>query len=207
MEGILLTARTACAIMTYRKHRLGRLYRKHRLSPPATPLLIDLIEARPLIRTELTVKTPDGGHQIYGLVDCAATLDFVFEDFVRRFALQTRKSLTKTHVRLASGQRVTSSTVCDVTFELARHEFQRTLYVLRDLCAADLILGLPWLDDEHASLQFGSTMVFTLNLWTALKWRLSWRNDVVSVYLCRLPKFRNVYARRAAAGDVTLNYT
>jgi hypothetical protein len=28
---------------------------------------------------------------------------------------------------------VTSSTVCDVTFELARHEFQRTFYVSRDL--------------------------------------------------------------------------
>ena len=33
---------------------------------------------------------------------------------------------------------------------------------LRDLRAADLILGLPWLDDEHASLQFGSTRVLTL---------------------------------------------
>jgi hypothetical protein len=57
---------------------------------------------------------------------------------------------------------VTSSTVCDVTFELARHEFHRTFYVLRDVRAIDLILGLPWLDDEHASLQFGSTRVFTL---------------------------------------------
>jgi hypothetical protein len=119
--------------------------------------LTDLTEARPLIPPELIVKTPDGGHLSTGLVDCAATLDFVFEDFVRRFALQTRKSLTKTLVRLANGQRVTSSTVCDVTFELARHELQRTFYVLRDLRADDLILGLPWLDDEHASLQFGNT--------------------------------------------------
>jgi hypothetical protein len=87
--------------------------------PPATALLIDLTEARPLIRTELTVKTLDGGHQINGLVDCTATLDFGFEDFVRRFTLLTRKSVTKTHVRLANGQRVTSSTICDVTFELA----------------------------------------------------------------------------------------
>jgi hypothetical protein len=108
------------------------------------------------------VKTLDGGHQISGLVDCAATLDCVSEDFVRRFALQTRKSVTKTPIRLANGQRVTSSIVCDVTFELARHEFHRTFYVLRDLRAVDLILGLPWLDDEHASLQFGSTRVFTL---------------------------------------------
>jgi hypothetical protein len=57
---------------------------------------------------------------------------------------------------------VTSSTVCDVTVELARHEFQRTFYVLRDLRAANLIMGLPRLDNEHASLQFGTTMAFTL---------------------------------------------
>jgi hypothetical protein len=131
-------------------------------SPLATALLTDLTEARPLIHTQLTVKTPDGGHHITRLVDCGATLDFFPEDFVRRFALQTRKFVTKTHVRLANGQRVTSSTVCDVTFELARHEFQRNFYVLRDLRAADLIMGLPWRDDEHASLQFGSTKVFTL---------------------------------------------
>jgi hypothetical protein len=108
------------------------------------------------------VKALDGGYHISGLVVCAATLDFVSEDLVRRFALQTRKSLTKTSVRFPNGQRVTSSTTRDVTFELARHEFQRTFYVLRDLRAADLILGLPWLDDEHASLQFCSTRVFTL---------------------------------------------
>jgi methyl coenzyme M reductase subunit C len=78
---------------------------------------------------------------ISGLVDCAATLDFVSEDFVRRFVLQTRKSLTKTSFRLANGPRVISSTVCDVTFGLARQEFKRTFYVLRDLRASDLILG------------------------------------------------------------------
>jgi hypothetical protein len=55
-------------------------------SPPTTALQTYLTEARPLIRTELTVKTTDGGHKISGLVDCAATLDFVSEDFVRRFA-------------------------------------------------------------------------------------------------------------------------
>jgi hypothetical protein len=95
-------------------------------------------------------------------VDCAATLDFLSEDFVRRFALRTRKYVTKTHVRLANGQRVTPSKVCDVTFELARHEFHGTFYVLRNLRAAELITGLPWLDDEHASLWFGITRAFTL---------------------------------------------
>jgi hypothetical protein len=84
--------------------------------------------------------------------------------------------LTKTHVRLANGQRVTSSTACDVTFELARHEFQRTFYVLRDLRAADLIRGLPWLDDEHAYLQFGSTRVFTLMDGTTVETQLEERH-------------------------------
>jgi hypothetical protein len=63
------------------------------------------------------VKTHDGGQLVTILVDCAATLDFVCKDFVRRFVLHTRKSPTKTLlVRLANGQRVKSSTVCDVTF-------------------------------------------------------------------------------------------
>jgi hypothetical protein len=54
--------------------------------------------------------------------------------------LVTRKSPTKTLVRLANGQRVTSSNVCKVTFELARHEIQRTFHVLRDLRVADLVM-------------------------------------------------------------------
>jgi hypothetical protein len=127
-----------------------------------TVLLTNHTEARPLIRIELTMKTHDGGQLVTGLVDCVATRDFVFEDFARCFALQTRKSPTKTLVRLANGQRVTSSTICDVTFELARHEFQRIFSVLRDLRAVDLVMGLPWLDEEQASLQFGTTRVFTL---------------------------------------------
>jgi hypothetical protein len=62
---------------------------------------------------------------------------------VRRFALHTRRLLTETHVRLANGQRVTSFTIYDITFVLARHEFQRTFYVLRDLRVVDMVLGLP----------------------------------------------------------------
>jgi hypothetical protein len=49
-------------------------------SSTATTLLTNLTEARPLIQTELIVKTLDGGQLISGLVDCAATLDFVSED-------------------------------------------------------------------------------------------------------------------------------
>jgi hypothetical protein len=57
---------------------------------------------------------------------------------------------------------VTSSTVGDITFELARHEFRRIFHILRDSRVADLVLGIPWQDDEQASLMFGTTRVFTL---------------------------------------------
>jgi hypothetical protein len=58
---------------------------------------------------------------------------------------------------------VTPSTVCDIIFELARHEFQRTFYVLLDFIVADMmVLGSLGLDDEQAFLQFGTTRVFTV---------------------------------------------
>jgi hypothetical protein len=106
---------------------------------------------------------------ISGLVDCVATLDFVSKDFVRRFSLPTRKSKVKTTLRLANGQRVTSPTFCDITFELARLEFQRNFHVWRDFRAPYLVLGLPWLEDEQASLQFGTSRVFTLMDGTAVE--------------------------------------
>jgi hypothetical protein len=46
-------------------------------SPKAAAMSSDLTEARPLIQIEMTVKTPDGGQPISGIVDCDATLDFV----------------------------------------------------------------------------------------------------------------------------------
>jgi hypothetical protein len=98
----------------------------------------------------------------FGLVDCAATLDFVSQDFVRHFSIPLRKSKVKTQFPLANGQRVTSSTVCEITFiELASHDFQRTFHVLRDLNVANLVLSFTWLNDEQASLQFGITLVST----------------------------------------------
>jgi hypothetical protein len=33
---------------------------------------------------------------------------------------------------------------------------------MRDLRVANMVLGLPWLDDEQASLQCGTTGAFTL---------------------------------------------
>jgi hypothetical protein len=46
-------------------------------SPKAAAMLTDLTETRPLIRTELVVKTLYGGQLVSRLVDCAATLDFM----------------------------------------------------------------------------------------------------------------------------------
>jgi hypothetical protein len=106
---------------------------------------------------------------MFGLVDCAATFHFVSQNLVRRFSLQTRKSEVKTLVRLAIGQRVTSSAVYEISLELARHEFQRTFYVLRDLRDANNVLGLPWLHDEQTSLWINTTHVLTLVDGTAVE--------------------------------------
>jgi methyl coenzyme M reductase subunit C len=57
------------------------------------------------------------------------------------FFFASLKCKTNTTVRLANGQRVTSSTVCEITFELAKHEFKRTFYVRRDLRALDMMLA------------------------------------------------------------------
>jgi methyl coenzyme M reductase subunit C len=93
--------------------------------------MVDLTEARPLIRAELSVKSLDGGQQIAGSVDCASTLlDFVYKELVRRFTLLTMESKAITPIRLANGQRVTSSTFCEITFKVAKHEFKQTFNVL-----------------------------------------------------------------------------
>jgi hypothetical protein len=59
--------------------------------------------------------------------------------------------MVKAPVRLAHRQRVAPLTMCDITFDLARHKFQGTFYVLRYLRVVDLVLGLPWLGDEQAT--------------------------------------------------------
>jgi hypothetical protein len=38
--------------------------------------------------------------------------------------------------------------MCDITFELAHHDFQRTFYILRELRVAYLVFDLPWLNKE-----------------------------------------------------------
>jgi hypothetical protein len=47
---------------------------------------------------------------------------------------------------------VTSSTWFEITFELVKHEFKRIFNVQLDLRDVDMVLGIPWLDDEQASL-------------------------------------------------------
>jgi hypothetical protein len=45
---------------------------------------------------------------------------------------------------------------------LVKNSFRRTFYVLRDSRVANMVVGLPWLDDEQAPPLFGTTSVFTL---------------------------------------------
>jgi hypothetical protein len=58
-------------------------------------MLKDLTEAPPVIRTELNVKTYGGRQLFFGSIHGVATLDFVREDFARRFLLPTRKPKVK----------------------------------------------------------------------------------------------------------------
>jgi hypothetical protein len=72
---------------------------------------------------------------------------------------------------------VTSSSVCEIIFELVRHEFKRIFNVSRDLRATNMVLGLPWLDDEQASLRFGTTRVVTLKDGNAVETRVEERRS------------------------------
>jgi hypothetical protein len=40
---------------------------------------------------------------------------------------------------VANGQRVKSTKVCGISFNVAQHDFVRTVHVLRDLRAADIV--------------------------------------------------------------------
>jgi hypothetical protein len=61
-------------------------------------MLTDTTEARPLTRTEMNVKAFDSGQLIAGLVDCAATHDFVSKYLIRRILLPTLKFKTKSPI-------------------------------------------------------------------------------------------------------------
>jgi hypothetical protein len=53
------------------------------------------------------------------------------------------------HVRLANGQRVsTNNKVAEVPLTIAHHDCFHSFHVLRDWRAADIVLGLLWLDDK-----------------------------------------------------------
>jgi hypothetical protein len=49
-----------------------------------------------------------------------------------------------------------------MSFKLAQHDFTRTFYVFHYLCAADVVLGLPWFDDERKTLKFETERLFIL---------------------------------------------
>jgi hypothetical protein len=52
--------------------------------------------------------------------------------------------------------------MCGIAFIVAKYELIRTFHVLHELRVADIVLGLPWLHDEQATLKFGTGQLFTL---------------------------------------------
>jgi hypothetical protein len=49
---------------------------------------------------------------------------------------------------LQMDRRVTTHKVCEVHFYIAQHDFIKSFRDLRDLRAAGILLGLPWLIEE-----------------------------------------------------------
>jgi hypothetical protein len=50
-----------------------------------------------------------------------------------------------------------------ISFRVYQHEFARRFHVLRDFRAADMVLGSPWLNDDQATLTFGTErLIITL---------------------------------------------
>jgi hypothetical protein len=104
----------------------------------------------------LLILTSVGKRYQIALVNCAASLAFVLdEDLVMRMGLKIHKSATKVHEGLANGQRVATNKVCEVLFIISKPELVHAFHDLRDLLAADIVLSLPWFDDEQTTLMFG----------------------------------------------------
>jgi hypothetical protein len=61
-----------------------------------------------------------------------------------------------------AASRIASIKVCDITFTVAQHDFSLTFHVVRHLHAVGIVLGFPWLDDEQATLRFGTECVYAL---------------------------------------------
>jgi hypothetical protein len=67
------------------------------------------------------------------------------------------------------------------------------------------VLGLPWLDDEQASLQFGTTRALTLMDGTTVETEIEKRH--FDGLLMSFGKIQKSCARSAAAQDVALKLT
>jgi ketosteroid isomerase-like protein len=100
------------------------------------------MEIGPPLQIILSVSASNDWLATANIMDCAAIMDFVTEDFATQMRLQTRESITETTVRLANGQQVATIKGGEVSFTIAQNEFVRTLHVLRWLRAADIVLAL-----------------------------------------------------------------
>jgi hypothetical protein len=96
--------------------------------------------------------------------------------------------MVKTPNRLANGQRLTSSIDCEIISSLLDTSING-LFTSRNLRATNVVLGLPWLDDEQASLKLGTTRVFTPMDGRALEIQTKNRRHEYLLKLCKVKKF------------------
>jgi hypothetical protein len=89
-----------------------------------TALLSGLTKAHPFIRTGMKLKSRDGGQLLSALFDCVVTLCIRARGRYHKLIFDNFEVKLKNPVRLAKAQRMTSSIVCGITCELARHSFK-----------------------------------------------------------------------------------
>lgn len=118
-------------------------------------------DPKPLLKVNVIVQN---NIEIEALVDNAASLDFMSEDFARRHNLQIDKAKIKMPVKLANGQRVNCGQTATVSIEVAGHRYEnRVFHILRELKVADVVLGLTWLDDAEVTVKYGENRIMTLS--------------------------------------------
>lgn len=94
----------------------------------------------------LSVRNHTAVHTLArALVDSGATRNFISERFVERHQLQTSSSSSPMNVALADGKRLVANRLVAMTLDFGKYQYTDEVHVLPLGVAADVILGMPWL--------------------------------------------------------------
>ena len=156
-------------------------------------------DPKPLLKANIILNDDI---KIDALIDNAASLDFMSEDFARRHNLQIDKVNSKIPVKLANGQRVVCTQSVIVNMDIADHRYEnRMFFVLRDLKVADVVLGLTWLDEAEVTIKYGTQRILTLNDGTYVETASIDRRPQCSIISAK--RLQKLMRKTARAGNKT----